>query len=156
MKKSSMFLIVVVFAVAIVVVSFFGQAISMDQFKVYMTTLEITNEYQTWYDSAGNPVMKMIMLPYDWANGWSSVFLTFETGPEDATEKDAVRCYLANNTYTMDNGETGYYADIVNLREVVFYKPATVKAYVTTTDGSGLTDSIDIWCYDPNVYNFDL
>ncbi len=148
MKKSSIFLIIVVFAVAIVVVSFFGNAISMDQFKVYMSTLEITNEYTAFYDANGNPVMNIIMLPFDYTNGWASVQLKWVTGPEDATEKDAVRFYLSGNTYTMEDGETGYYADVTSYGEVFFYRPALIRAYVTTTDGSNLTDSIYVWCYD--------
>ena len=43
MKKSVIFLIAVLYLISIVVVSFFGLQISVDQFQVYMTSLSITS-----------------------------------------------------------------------------------------------------------------
>ncbi len=152
MKKSSIFIMIVVFAVSIVVVTFFGMAISMDQFKVYMTSIEITNESTAMYDPQGNKVMDMIMIPFDKANTWTSIIIDYHCEPENATEKNAVRFYLSNDTYTdPETGEVTVYADVRWNGEVVFYTTAVVKVYVTTTDGSQLTDSIDIWCYDPDA-----
>ncbi|MCD8203976.1 MAG: hypothetical protein LUB56_02500 [Coprobacillus sp.] len=154
MKKSSIFIIIVVFAVSIVVVTFFGMAISMDQFKVYMTSIEITNETTKMYDTQGNVIMDLIMLPFNYADTYSSVIIDYVTTPEDATEKNSVRFYLSSNaTYTdPETGEVTIYADVRWNGEVVFYSPASIRAYVTTTDGSQLTDYVDIWCYDPAIF----
>ncbi len=140
MKKSVIFLIAVIYLVSIVVVTFFGLQVSMDQFQVYMTSINITTYSQLVNEN------KYLIVDYDETEGYTSVFIEYDYGPSNATYPDRVNFTLVDNTYIDDNGETHYYAEVSPNGEVVFYSPKTVKLFINTTDGSKLTDSVIIIC----------
>ena len=142
MKKSSLFFIIVACIISVVAISFFGLKVEMGQFTVYMTSISITNDYQ---EVAGNKLITVYLN----SEGYATLTLDYTYAPEDATYPDAVKYTLTNNTYTdEETGETKYYATVNSYGEVVFYKAKTVIATITTTDGSQLTDSVYIICWN--------
>lgn len=140
MRKSVLFLIGIVFVISIVVVTFFGMKISFDQFKIYINEIEITN-----YDREirGN---KYKTVYYNQTEGYTTLFIEYKIGPENASDPDAISFTLTNNTYEDENGETQYYAEISSSGELVFYKPKAVTVTITATDGSGKSDTMVVTC----------
>ncbi len=144
MKKSSLFIIIVVFLVSIVAITFFGQSIEMGQFKVYVTDLEITNETELIGDDIRN-----INLTWNEEKGWTSVFVNYTYLPSDATDP-SVSYYLDGAVRTdATTGEEVTVAEVfetTGTAEVVFYRQGYVTCYLTTKDGSNITDSVRITC----------
>ncbi|MCD8209708.1 MAG: hypothetical protein LUC31_02700 [Coprobacillus sp.] len=144
MKKSSLFLIVIIYIVSIVAITFFGQSIEMDQYKVYMSDIWISNESEI---VSGSDNIRNINITFNDDEGWGGIILHYEFLPEDATDSDAVKWSLYGNTGILaDTGEEVVIADIDGKGEVVFHRRGMVTAYVTTTDGSNLVDSVRITC----------
>ena len=75
MKKSVIFLIAVLYLISIVVVSFFGLQISVDQFQVYMTSLSITS-----YDQLVNQ-NKYLTINFNDSEGYASVVIEYDYAP---------------------------------------------------------------------------
>lgn len=140
MKKSVIFLIAVLYLISIVVVSFFGLQISVDQFQVYMTSLSITS-----YDQLVNQ-NKYLTINFNDSEGYASVVIEYDYAPSNASYPDGVSFSLINNTYTNEEGKTVYYAQVSVTGEVVFYSRRTVRLTITSTDGSKLSDSVTIVC----------
>ena len=140
MKKSVIFLIAVLYLISIVVVSFFGLQISVDQFQVYMTSLSITSYDQLVYQN------KYLTINFNDSEGYASVVIEYDYAPSNASYPDGVTFSLSNNTYTDEQGNTGYYAQVSQAGEVVFFSRRAVRLTITTTDGSKLSDSVTIVC----------
>ena len=111
MRKSVLFAIGIIYLVSIVVVTFFGLQLRMDQFQVYMETINITT-----YDEIRNG-KKYLYLEFDEAEGFKSVFIWFDYAPEDATYPDKVKFTITGNTYEKD-GKTEYAATISDRGEL--------------------------------------
>lgn len=142
MRKSVVFLISVIYIISIVVVTFFGLRVNMDQFNVYMNRLEITSYERIVNDE------KYAFLEFDDNDANNNIiFIDWQTGPDNATNPDAIRFSLVNATYTDSEGNVTVYAEIHGNGELVFYARRTVKVTITATDGSNLSDSITIRCY---------
>ncbi len=142
MNKSVIFFIAVIYVVSIVVVTFFGLAINMDQFNVYMNKIEITS-YDQIYD--GNKWLTIKFDEQDADN--NSVFVDYITGPDNATHPEKISFTLSNNTYTDSNGEVKVFAEVTANGEVVFYARRLVTLTIRTLDGSNLSDSLVINCF---------
>lgn len=140
MRKSVLFFIGAIYIVSIVVVTFFGMQAKMDQFQIYMTNIEITS-----YDQLVNG-NKYLTINFNETEGYSSVFITYKYAPNNATFPDRVKFSIVGNTYEDENGETQYYAEISPAGELVFYSRKAVKISITTTDGSKLTDTVNVIC----------
>lgn len=140
MRKSVVFLLGAIYLVSIVVVTFFGMQAKMDQFQIYMTSIEITS-----YDQIvrGN---KYLNLTYNETEGYSSIFITYAYNPSNATFPEKVSFSLVGNTYEDEEGITQFYATISPMGELVFYKRKAVTVTITTTDGSKLSDSVMVIC----------
>ena len=105
MNKSVIFFIAVIYVVSIVVVTFFGLAINMDQFNVYMNKIEITS-----YDQIYNGD-KWLTIKFDEQDADNnSVFVDYITGPDNATHPEKISFTLSNNTFTDSNGEVKVFA----------------------------------------------
>ena len=139
MRKSVLFAIGVIYLVSIVVVTFFGLQLRMDQFQVYMESINIT----TYDEIIGN--RKYLFIEFDETEGYASVFISFDYTPDESTYPERVEFSLSGHTYEED-GETKYYATISNKGELVFFKRKAVTVTVTTTDGSKLSDRVMVIC----------
>ncbi|MCD8204545.1 MAG: hypothetical protein LUC16_01790 [Coprobacillus sp.] len=155
MKKSSLFLIIVLYLVSIVAITFFGQAITMDQFKVYMDAIWITNDYETVVFPNGEE-LRYIWIPFnETGEGYTTYQIYYKYSPEDASEPGSVKFYLTGDTYTdPETEEVTVYAQINAYGEILFWRPATITVYVTTADGSQLSDWVSITCYDPETWDY--
>lgn len=139
MKKTIIFLLIAIYAISIVVVTFFGMSIRMDQFKIYMDKIEITT-----YDTIRRDGIKQKNVVFDetfLSEGYVSLFIDYITGPENASNPEKVEFVLVGDTYEED-GETKYYAKIYPTGELVLYKPCNITVTVRTADGSELSDSL--------------
>lgn len=142
MNKSVIFFIAVIYVVSIVVVTFFGLAINMDQFNVYMNKIEITS-----YDQIYNGD-KWLTIKFDEQDADNnSVFIDYITGPDNATHPEKISFTLSNNTFTDSNGEVKVFAEVTANGEVVFYARRLVTLTIRTLDGSNLSDSLVINCF---------
>ena len=142
MNKSVIFFIAVIYVVSIVVVTFFGLAINMDQFNVYMNKIEITS-YDQIYN--GDKWLTIKSDEQDAVN--NSVFVDYITGPDNATHPEKISFTLSNNTFTDSNGEVKVFAEVTANGEVVFYARRLVTLTIRTLDGSNLSDSLVINCF---------
>ncbi len=140
MRKSVLFLILVIYLISVVVVTFFGMKARMDQFQIYMNRIEITSFDQKVGDD------KYLIVKYNETEGYTSLFIEYEYGPTEATFPEKIKFTLSNNTYVDDDGNTQYYATISQMGELTFFKKKAVKVTLTTTDGSKLSDTVTVIC----------
>ena len=140
MKKSVIFLIAIIYLVSIVIVTFFGMQIAIDQFKVYMTRIEITNEYKMIDDE------KYIIIKFDTVQGYTSIFIDYETAPDNASNPEKISFRISGNEYVDSEGNVTIYATVTDNGEVTFTRPGQVVVTVSTEDGSRLSDSVNILC----------
>lgn len=141
MKKGVIFLIGIFCFVSIFVVTFFGSEINIDQFKVYITKVEIVN-----YDTNDDFYGKSKYITYDELEG-GSLFIEYKVGPENATDKSAIKFTLTNNVFIDDNGNESPIATIDQKGELFFFRQGTVKVNLLTTDGGEKSDSMWVGCY---------
>lgn len=140
MRKSVLFLILVIYLISVVVVTFFGMKARMDQFQIYMNRIEITSFDQKVGDD------KYLIVKYNETEGYTSLFIEYEYGPTEATFPEKIKFTLSNNTYVDDDGNTQYYATISQMGELTFFKKKAVKVTLTTMDGSKLSDTVTVIC----------
>ena len=140
MKKSVIFLIGVIYVLSIVVVSFFGMQPAVDQFKVYMTDIEITN-----YTTIANGE-KYITLDYNEIEGITRVDLEYSYSPDNASYPNSVKYTITGNTYKDSNGDVVTFATVSSTGSVEFLEPGPVTVTITATDGSKVSDSVKIIC----------
>ncbi|MCD8286559.1 MAG: hypothetical protein LUD50_04980 [Clostridia bacterium] len=141
MKKSSIFLVIVICIVSFIVISFFGQAVDNGQFKTYMTSIEITNDT---YSIAGGS--DYIVVDFDDDEGYGSVIVTYDYTPDDASDY-TVQFSLSDITYMDGNAEHAEDAITVSgMGEVIFLTRATVTLTIQATDGGGAQASVLIIC----------
>lgn len=140
MKKSVIFLIGVIYVLSIVVVSFFGMQPAVDQFKVYMTDIEITN-----YTTIANGE-KYITLDYNEIEGITRVDLEYSYSPDNASYPNSVKYTITGNTYKDSKGDVVTFATVSSTGSVEFLEPGLVTVTITATDGSKVSDSVKIIC----------
>ena len=141
MKKSVMFLIGIIYLLSIFVVTFFGMKIAIDQFKVYMTEIEITNENMKVIDGE-----KYLIIKFDTVQGYTSLFIDYKTAPNDASNPEKISFRISGNEYVDNEGVKTIYATVTENGEVTFTRPGQVTITVSTEDGSRLSDSVNILC----------
>ena len=128
MKKSVIILIGVIYIAAIALVSFFGLQAKIYNEKVYVERIEILNDYKV--DDQGN---KYIVF-YPDENGERKFQINYRVYPDDASTKKVDFNYDTQNTnVTID--ENGV---------VTFKKKGSVIVNITATDGSGVSEKIEI------------
>ena len=146
MRKSVILLIAILYVVSIVVVTFFGMKISMDQFKVYMSSISLKHEDMQILDDGS----KYLYVKYDQelidTQSYIEVFVDYDVGPENASNPEKVQFSLTNATYTDEEGNETVYAEVKANGTVIFYQKRTVYLYIKTTDGSNLEDKMMIRC----------
>ncbi len=147
MRKSVMFFIGVLFVISVVVVSFFGMQARLDQFKKYISEIEITS-----YDQiVGN--RKYLVVEFI---GEQDTFTTirYRVAPTDDSITSSVEFLISDNTYTDEDGEKKEFASIdKNTGILEFYRYFEDNHFVTitirSTDGSNVSDSVSVLLYLP-------
>ncbi len=143
MKKSVIFLISIIYLVSIVVVTFFGMKINIDQFEIYMANIEITT-----YTGINNQGTKFLRLNLN-DEGYASAIIEYNYGPDNATHPDRVEFSLTGNKgIDKETGEEKTYAKISNTGELLIYNPCAFYVILTTSDGSALKDELYVRCYE--------
>ena len=158
MKKSVLFLIGVIAIISIFVVTFFGTKANLDQFKVYINEVEITN-----YDEIVNG-KKYINLDWDEKTGEVNIFLEKKVLPNNATEKSKVEfTFLSDRVY--QNGDNWVFYKVNKItqeRETIavlhskmgtltFYQTGNVTVQLASKDGLERKDSVIVKCKKPVV-----
>ena len=129
MKKSVIILIGVIYIAAIALVSFFGLQAKIYNAKVYVEKIEILND-NIQIDDQGNKYV--VIFPDE--NGERKYQINYRVYPDDASTKKVSFDYDKQNTNASvdENG-------IVTLK-----KKGAVIVYIKATDGSGITEKIEI------------
>lgn len=140
MRKSVLFAIGIIYLISIVVVTFFGLQPRMDQFKVYMTKIEITT-YGRIIDGK-----KYLNVRLNETEGFVSTIIDYDYAPDNASNPGSVSFSIEGNTYKDEDEAIITFATISNSGELVFYEKGAVTITITTTDGSKLTDSVLVVC----------
>ena len=153
MKKSVLFLIGVIAIISIFVVTFFGTKANLEQFKVYISEVEITN-----YDRISNG-KKRIDLTWDERIGEANIFLEKRISPDNATEKSNVEFTFVSEYVYKDgdswvfytpNRETGERETIAVLHskmgDLTFYRTGSVTVQLASLDGLDRKDSVVVKC----------
>jgi len=141
MKKSNIFIILIVFALSIVLISFFGLVIRNDQFKVYVETMEIDTtdliirsgdkvKYLDYEGPGTSYEIPVVFTPDNATDKTYQLFIDFDEVP-DITEGDVTEKAVKIDKVT---------------NEIIFLKPATVRVQVLSKDGSSKKDEIIIIC----------
>ncbi len=143
MRKSVLFLVGILYLVSIVVVTFFGMQARMDQFKVYVSSVEIVNEgISVKTDENGNETKSItIRFPNKDATEVSFSIQT-KVLPENATNKTLAYTLMNSNGEPVPEED----ARILSDGRISFAKTMSVTLIVTSTDGSSKSDSIKIRC----------
>lgn len=157
MKKTSIFLLLVMLIASVFFISFYAVQPRSDQFKSYLTYAEITgytlrgnNEeipVEVYYDDESKKTYKEIYLPFDQQDGLPYLYISYNVGPKEATNADAFELKITSQVpQALIDGEM---RDLVTLDHniVTFYGPCWVRVVLHTIDGSELTDNVRIKCY---------
>ena len=142
MRKSVFFFISIVFVISVVVVSFFGLQSRMDQFKTYISKVEITT-----YDKIVGK-QKYMFVDYIGPTDTYTV-VRYTISPDEDSLFSSAEFVLKDNTYKDQNGDEVVFADInksTGIIEFYFYneKSHAVTVTVRATDGSNKSDSVII------------
>lgn len=146
MKKSVFFIIGIVYLMSVVVVTFFGMKINIDQFTKLLTKIEITN----YSEIIGNT--KYIFFDFDELRE-NTVKIEYTYAPENADYPDKVSFYISENPDNIKpsaNQENPSMLPFMNMNEVVFTAPGTATIVVRAQDGSGCSDMVTVICFPPN------
>lgn len=147
MKKPVIFLIGALYLVSIIVITFFGMQINIDQFTIYMESITIVNDYnKDYYEETG---VKYLAFPFNKSNpDANSIFIKYEITPIDPqpSHPEMIKFYIESGGLV--NGTT--YATIDDKGELYFNLPTTAIVSVMTADGSNKSDNIQVRCFDPS------
>ena len=142
MRKSVIFFISVIFLISVVVVSFFGLQSRMDQFKTYISDVEITS-----YDRVVG-TQKYLFLDYVGPTDTYTV-VRYKITPNEDSLLSSAEYVLTNNTYIDENGDEIVFAQIDTFTGIVEFNTYLEDAHavmvtVRATDGSNKEDSVII------------
>lgn len=142
MRKSVIFIISIIYIASIVIVTFFGMQISMDQFPIVFDSIEITS-----YDEVVSG-KKFLYIDFDETEGYGTTFITYKYSPKNVTHPDKVEfAIVGNNEYVDEHGEKHVYASIDQFgRLVVFKANRLVTVTITTTDDAKKSDTVRVYC----------
>ncbi len=134
MKKSVIVLIGVIYVMAIAVVSFFGLKIDTLNEVIYVEKIECTNEeLKTTSDGTKYISVKYIA---DDLNP-TTVQLEWHVYPDEASRKGVEFIY----------DEERNIADVSPFGTVIFKRKGAVTIYITTTDGSAISEVVKVIAY---------
>lgn len=160
MKKSILLLIGVIAILSIFVVTFFGTTANLDQFKVYIDTVEIT-KYDRIDNEGKENEKKYIFLTFDEEIGEASTFIDYKILPNNATEKSNIEFSFVLDesvlrkeddgmTYyeyiDQETGETVLVASLSRIGEVTFYRVGAVWVKLASKDGLERSDKVFVRC----------
>ena len=157
MKKSSLFLLLVVFFISIFIVSSLGTKTNSDQMKHYFQSVKIINCEEL--DDGNGHILKYIEVDFDQQTGDPYVYIDYELNPDpsDVTEQDAYEFVFASEVPTFDYEDpitheikSQPYCSIYK-NVVTFYHECAITVTLQTTDGSRLSDSVLIICSEPAI-----
>lgn len=140
MKKSTIFIIAVIYLLSIYVVTLFGMKIKVDQFEILMEKIEITT-----YDEKDIKGIKTKNIVFDENVEYTSFQLDYTYSPTNATHPDQVKFIISGNI-KKKNGEEVTIASVTSFGKVIFTNPGTVTVKILVSDGSGVNDTIRISC----------
>ncbi len=143
MRKSVLFLVGILYLVSIVVVTFFGMQARMDQFKVYVSSVEIVNEgISVKTDENGNET-KSIIVRFPSKEATEATFnIQTKILPENATNKTLAYTLLGSTGEPVPEDN----ARVLSNGTITFGKAMTVTLIVSSTDGSSKKDTLKIRC----------
>lgn len=155
MKKSSLFIAIVSFLLSVLLVSMLGGAIKDDQFKVYISEVEILT-YDIVFEGEGGSKTKFKEVDFDEASGETKIAIDYRIAPEeDATNSNAYEFAIVDGNEQFDIGD-GYHTmkDCATLEKniLTFYHPVSIKVMLRTTDGSALSDFCTFICMIPETF----
>ena len=153
MKKSVLFLIGVIAIISVFIVTFFGTKANLDQFKVYITEVEITN-----YDRISNG-KKRIDLKLDEQTGEVNIFLEKRVAPSNATDKSNIEFSFVSEYVYKDGDSWVFYSTNLetNQKETIavlhskmgdltFYRTGSVTVQLMSKDGLERKDTVVVKC----------
>lgn len=153
MKKSVLFLILIIAILSIFVVSFFGTKAKFDKFKVYIDEVEITS-FDFQFDGE-----KYIHLTLNEEIGEVSKFIDYRVGPKNATEKSKIEfTFVDTNVYKdeenemfvlyeeLEDGERETIATLNKMGEITFYREGAVLVQLASKDGLERSDLVFVYC----------
>lgn len=139
MKKSVIFTIAIIYLMSIFIVTLFGMQISVDQFEIYISSLQITN-----YDEiVGGKKYKTIYMDED--THMAEFQVEYDFAPKNASYPEKIKFILKDEVKYKD-GEPITIANMTKFGQVAFRYTGVVTVQVYTTDGSSKLDTIVIMC----------
>ena len=130
MKKSVVMMIGIIYVLSVALVSFFGLQYKIYNEKVYVERIEILNS-DVKIDDEG---MKYVTIRPD-ESGNRIYQLEWRVYPDNATNKTVDFIYDSQNTNVTIDETTGV---------VTFQKKGSIKIQIMATDGSGVSEIIEI------------
>lgn len=149
MKKSILFVSIIMFLVSVFLISSFGGAIRDDQFKNYFTNVEILTYEEDTYEQIG---IKIYRVMFDAEAGETKVSIDYKVNPVDATDSSAYAFSIVDGNEQFDIGDDEHtMKDCATLEKniLAFYHPVSVRVMLKTTDGSDLSDFCTFICVNP-------
>lgn len=126
MKKSVIILIGVIYIMAVFAVSFFGLKTQVYNEKIYISSIEITNEN-----------LKVI-------EGEQYIIVDYDDGPV-IIERKIYPLNATNKVVEYNYDETNAYASVDSRGVVTFTKPSwSITVYVCAKDGSGVITTVTV------------
>ena len=133
----------ILYLVSIVVVTFFGMQARMDQFKKYVTSVEIINDGISKKTDENGVETKTITIRFSSKDSTEvSFYIQTKVLPEDAFNKTLSYTLLDSNGDPVPEAD----ARVLSDGRITFAKTMTVTLIVSSTDGSNKTDTIKIRC----------
>ena len=143
MKKSSVFILLLTFLLSIFLISFFGLQVRDEHMKRYFSKAEFIN---TEVMEFSGKQYKYLIHEFDPEHAPSVMYLEYVVEPADVTDSDGYEFIIVGGNGTfIDNEEEYPYAEI-NKDRVTFYHECDITVMLRTTDGSGLSDQVIIYC----------
>ena len=143
MKKTTIFIIAVVYLLSIYVVTLFGMKIKVDQFEIYVEKIEITT-----YDTIDIDNVKRKSLVWN-DNTENTFFVDYSYSPKNATQSDKVKFSIVcdKETAIIDGEEKQVpIAMITDFGKVVFNYPGLATITVFVPGGFRASDTLRVSC----------
>ena len=143
MKKSTIFIIAVIYLLSIYVVTLFGMKIKVDQFEIPVQKIEITT-----YDTIDYDNVKRKSLVWN-DNTENTFFIDYSYSPKNATHSDKIKFSITceNETVNVDGEEKQIpIAEITQFGQIVFNFQGFAEVRIFVADGSGCNDILRVTC----------
>jgi len=168
MKKASIFILIVMFLVSIFVINFYGLSIRTDHMKQYIHKLEITHlslasdgtrlDYE-WVGKGENK-RKVVKIDISERERPFGLYIEYIINPEEGDFYDFLEFAIDSDVGTYQEkdeygnpfgpayprAEISSSTGVINRNLVTIYEECTFRVALRATDGSGQSDTINIWC----------